>query len=81
MSDHFFVSSVALKKAHDGSWFVSKLFTSVGNFDLGQEVSKDLDKIKLETTIDDIRNKIFPQVEGFIHEEVSEEEKRKQEKK
>jgi len=77
MGEHFFVSNISLKKAHDGSWFVNKVFTSVGNFDLGPEVSRDIEKSKMEAIIDEIRSKIFSQVQGFLQEEVKEEEKSK----
>lgn len=80
MDKHIFVSNVVVKKANDGGWFVSKVFTSVGNFDLGQEVNKGLDQSKIETTIDEIKTKIIPQIQSFIKSEVEEEAKRKNKK-
>ena len=75
-----YVSNILLKKAHDGSWFVSTLFTSEGSFDLGQEISKSINQKILGTTVDEIKQKVIPQVENFIKDEVEQAQKVRKEK-
>lgn len=74
---HVYVSNVLIKKDTDGNWFVSKVFTSKGSFDLPSHISEGLDQTLLKGTMDDIKEKILPQIEEFIKNEIHTESKKK----
>lgn len=77
MPKHIFVSKIELKKANDGSWFVSKVFTSEGNFDIGKESNQGLNLQIITNAVNEIKSKVLPQIQDFIVSEVEEEKKKK----
>jgi len=65
---HIYTSNILLTKDKDGNWFVSKIFTGAGNFDLGSEVSEEL-QVALGNVADEVKKKIVPQIEKHIENE------------
>ena len=74
---HVYISSALIKKDNDGKWIISKIYTSKGSFDLPSHISEGLNQKLLGGTMNEIKDKILPQIEEFIKNENLIESKKK----
>jgi len=66
---HVYVSNLLWKKDNEGKWVIAKIFTSQGDFNLPSHISEKLDQSLLKSVMDDVKEKVLPQVEEFIRGE------------
>lgn len=67
---HIFVSGFSVSKSKEGDWFISRINTSEGAFNLGPEITKEnLNVQKIEALAKDVRERLVLQVFEFLKNE------------
>lgn len=67
---HIFVSGFSVSKSKEGDWYISRVNTSEGAFNLGPEVTKEnLLPQEVEVLAKSVREKLVPQIFEFLKNE------------
>ena len=67
---HIFVSGFSVNKSKEGDWFISRINTSEGAFNLGPEITKEnLSMQEVESLAKNVREKLAPQIFEFLKTE------------
>lgn len=67
---HIFVSGFSVSKSKEGDWYISRVNTSEGAFNLGPEITKEsLPTSFIEALAKNVRENLVPQIYEFMKNE------------